>query len=730
MDNESILRPKITVPQLALAKGWINGLDLVALALRYLPALGYDDGKIDLRVAKTALSNVLQELANAATRNGIEGGQTLMRQAKRIRTDPSGPTGTDLPARPSFEEFVASLEHGDEFSHDELVEAYKDRHPPADTAYEKAIARQSRLTTRQLQLLSRLESLVSAPIKWHDPVAGWFAQSLAQRLDAGGFKTIERLAVAIAANPSTWHASVPGVGVSKASRIERYLRSQLGNIEDELSKKGIAYEVVESINHDLERINQINLEEPNVARTLDSTTVPPSPPLLGMEHLNVSVGRLRDRHNASATDAKNDYEAMKTWLKLRNSAVTAKLYEREIMRLISWSVNVRGRAMSSLSIEDAIAYRDFLNAIPKSIVIKKGPRARSSQAQSAVDDGSVLSVASFTKVDLKKSTIKKALVIIRSFFSWLMATRYVTANPFVGVQPTAELQGIGMRSTDAGDEKGIELDRERRASVLDRVLPWDVTDAVNRYLDKSPERKDALFHARARFVFKFATMTGLRISEMAAARRDHLKYIETDPISGTEGGWILHVVGKRNKHREVPMPDELIAELATYLAHRGLVTLPCPALSVEKGTFLIGGLPSHIPTGEKAAAAEIAAEERKKSKPNSAIKKPKKPDDGVRPQTIHRVLKELFETSLRSHQFKDEDTAKRVRLASAHWLRHTLATRAVASGTPVDVVSGILGHASIATTSIYIQAERDRKISEMRKLWSSPKGRSPNPDSA
>ena len=102
----------------------------------------------------------------------------------------------------------------------------------------------------------------------------------------------------------------------------------------------------------------------------------------------------------------------------------------------------------------------------------------------------------------------------------------------------------------------------------------------------------------------------------------------------------------------------------------------------------------------------------------------------MRPQTIHRVLKELFETSLRSHQFKDEDTAKRVRLASAHWLRHTLATRAVASGTPVDVVSGILGHASIATTSIYIQAERDRKISEMRKLWSSSKGRSPNPDSA
>lgn len=727
MENESILRPKITVPQLALAKGWINGLDLAALATRYLSALGYDDGKVDLRVAKTALTSILQELANAATRNGIEGGQTLLRQAKRIRTDSRGPSAADLSSRPTFEDFVASLEHGDEFSHDELVEAYKDRHPPLDTPYDKAIARQSRLTTRQLQLLSRLEPLVSAPVKWDDHVAGWFAHSLAQRLEAGGFKTIEQLSVAIAANPSNWHASAPGIGVSKAARIERYLRSQLGNIEEELTKKGVTYQVIVPTNHEQERSTNIDLEELTaVAHAFDPPPPLPSSSLLGKEHLDGSMGRLRDRSSASAIEAQNDYEAMKTWLQLKRSAVTVKLYEREVTRLIAWSVQVRRRPMSSLTIEDAIAYRDFLCSIPPEILIKKGPRARTPQAHQAVGSGTTIAVAGFTQRGLKASTVKKTLVILSGFFSWLVKVRYVTANPFVGVQATSGLVGVGMGSTEAEDETGMERARERRSGVLGRVLPLEAIEAVNRYLDRIPEHKDAAFHARVRFAFKLATMTGLRISEMAAARRDHLEYIEPDPARGTEGGWILHVLGKRDKPREVPMPDDLVAELERYLAHRGLLSLPSPSLAVAKGTFLIGAYPSHV------AQSQVQAQTQAEAKPDedaqARTNKPKQAGDGVRAQTIHLAFKELFKIAMQAKQFKDEKTAEKMQKASAHWLRHTLATRAVASGTPVDVVASIFGHASIATTSIYIQAERHRKLSEMRRLWSNPKDTKPSSD--
>ena len=62
MQHESILKSRLTPAHIALAKGWINGLDLASMATRYLPALGNDDGQIDLRVAKSSLIAVLADL--------------------------------------------------------------------------------------------------------------------------------------------------------------------------------------------------------------------------------------------------------------------------------------------------------------------------------------------------------------------------------------------------------------------------------------------------------------------------------------------------------------------------------------------------------------------------------------------------------------------------------------------------------------------------------------------
>ena len=309
-----------------------------------------------------------------------------------------------------------------------------------------------------------------------------------------------------------------------------------------------------------------------------------------------------------------------------------------------------------------------------------------------------------------------------------MTVRYVTANPFFGVQATSGLAGVGMGSTEAEDEAGIERARERRSNVLGRVLPLEAMVVINRYLDCTPEPKYAEFHARVRFVFKLATMTGLRISEMAAARRDNLEYIEADAAGATEGGWILHVLGKRDKPREVPIPDDLVSQLEHYLAHRALLSLPSPSLAVAKGTFLIGAYPSHVAQGQALAQAQV--ESKFADAGRKRTNKSKQAGDGVRAQTIHLALKELFRIAIQSEQFKDNKTSKKMQKASAHWLRHTLTTRAVASGTPVDVVASILGHASIATTSIYIQAERHRKLSEMRRLWGSQRVSKLNADAS
>ena len=60
--------------------------------------------------------------------------------------------------------------------------------------------------------------------------------------------------------------------------------------------------------------------------------------------------------------------------------------------------------------------------------------------------------------------------------------------------------------------------------------------------------------------------------------------------------------------------------------------------------------------------------------------------------------------------------ADRMRMESKHWLRHTHGTNAVADGIPADVVQNNLGHASIATTGIYVHTEKKRRHAEMQRL--------------
>lgn len=57
----------------------------------------------------------------------------------------------------------------------------------------------------------------------------------------------------------------------------------------------------------------------------------------------------------------------------------------------------------------------------------------------------------------------------------------------------------------------------------------------------------------------------------------------------------------------------------------------------------------------------------------------------------------------------------RVRLgqSNAHAFRHTFGTHSVAEEVPVDVVQKVLGHASLQTTTLYVQAEKQRLVEEV-----------------
>jgi integrase len=54
---------------------------------------------------------------------------------------------------------------------------------------------------------------------------------------------------------------------------------------------------------------------------------------------------------------------------------------------------------------------------------------------------------------------------------------------------------------------------------------------------------------------------------------------------------------------------------------------------------------------------------------------------------------------------------------SPHAFRHTFGTQAGANEVPLDVIQRIMGHASLQTTTIYVQAERERMMRESSKYF-------------
>jgi len=78
------------------------------------------------------------------------------------------------------------------------------------------------------------------------------------------------------------------------------------------------------------------------------------------EEVDGSQGNFRAPRHACTLIATNDYEAVQAWLALHETAATQRAYRKEAERLILWAIVERGRALSSLTTDDAIAYRAFL----------------------------------------------------------------------------------------------------------------------------------------------------------------------------------------------------------------------------------------------------------------------------------------------------------------------------------------------------------------------------------
>lgn len=398
--------------------------------------------------------------------------------------------------------------------------------------------------------------------------------------------------------------------------------------------------------------------------------------------LDGSRGAFRRARSECLLQATNDYEAMAAWVRTKTasdvgahpSQHTGRAYLREAERLLLWAIIERRKPLSSLTHEDCLDYLAFL-ADPAPAARWCGPRSirRWSPAWRPFEG------------PLSAAARRQSVVILNNLFSFLHAKGYLTGNAMAGIR------------SPRGSEPKIDTGR----SFTGRQ--WSVVETGLEVMPSSPEMQ------RLRFALRFLYGTGLRLSEVVEARLNDFEQLDPSwPAGKSEtGAWLLRVNGKGGRTREVPVPTGLIAQLSAYLVARGLN--PDVRHQSNRQARLLGRLARHA-DGDK---EYIGRGEGSLPQPPLAT------------STLYKSLKKFFiaiSARLRANGTDvDVDCFER---ASTHWLRHTHASHAIASGVPLEIAQQGLGHRSLATTTVYVHTERDRRALAMELFWERAMARS------
>ncbi|MBU9212334.1 tyrosine-type recombinase/integrase [Burkholderia multivorans] len=618
---------KIGRHHLAFYRGWLHGLDLKDLADRYL------ETGLDLRLAKATLAWLRDTLSQAALRQGKRG------EARLLRLHLASGQVVKIPALPSLDDFRSEHDPDGFYQEEELIRLYLETFPQAA---DRKIRQRRRLIERQLKALDVIEHLLATEPVPSDPVSAWFDKPVADRLVLAGIPTIGALLNRIRERGYRWWITVPKLGEKGAARIVAWLRgyeSSLGPLPD----------------HALAPVR--SLPAPLLVQTRSrETAIVPIEALAVPQPLSGETGS--NRHPGQPRiQAANDHQAIESWLATKSgSPHTSRAYRKEAERLLLWAVIERQKALSDLTVEDCVAYRDWL-----SILGRTNPEQwpfRIPQSEWIGSRNTPRFSPNWRPFDgpLSATSVRQALTILSSLFDWLVRVQYCAFNPWDAVSRKLAA------SSDTPED--VELTRVFTAGQ------WDYLMA---FLDTLPA-DDAT--SRLRFVLPFAQATGLRLSELVDASVGRLY---TMPLKDGLGvRWMLKVLGKGGKWRAVPMPSRVINLLREYLARRGLDPDP---LANPPETPLISRLGSQEPMTGSA---------------------------------LYKTLRMVFHQAAESLAADGKDQeAKAFRRATVHWLRHTCGAHLASSGVPVNLVQKLLGHASLATTSIYTETDDEQLWSEL-----------------
>jgi len=502
-----------------------------------------------------------------------------------------------------------------------------------------------------------------------DSVSAWFRPVVHRRLREEGVLTLAQLKHYIEQRGPNWFLPVPRIGAGKARAIEKWLQAQaatLGTLTLE------------------PEVPRTDLIVVGPARDARSHIWVPFERMGGIvESLDGSQGRNR-AHAFCLISARNDLEAVRAYLyRFRDREKTARAYQKELERFLLWCVCHARVPMSSVGTDECERYKDFLASPDPAWVGKDKARRLSPRWRPFAGP-------------LSPESQRYAVLVLRGFFEWLAAVRYLGGNPWLTVSdPLVDQKELEM-AIDKALPQQLWQALTDEDGILDRVCARYTEPPLGRpLLPREPAAAGAQVRL-ARAAILLMGFTGLRREEAAFATRNRLK-----PVRETVGKnaplWELAVRGKRNKWRTVFFSERVVDALRAHWADRGH--------DFDYAMHELALLSPVVVPATKAARD-------KHLDPAGLLS-----GNGFGPNSLYDVLTATL-ARIAADEALPLDDAERtlLREVAPHALRHTWATDAVARDMPLDVVQRLLGHASLGTTTIYTRAERARSIEEVGKL--------------
>ncbi len=268
---------------------------------------------------------------------------------------------------------------------------------------------------------------------------------------------------------------------------------------------------------------------------------------------------------------------------------------------------------------------------------------------------------------MSQNSADRAMRILSRLFSYLCDAGYLQMNPIAGRRVRA---GASSRSEPSNRSLGPQLWTDLLAYAQDGSL-------------RAKTPRQAWLAERDLWCLKLLGGLALRRSEAVSLTLGSFSLDD-------HGRWWVSFTGKGGKTARLPVTSELTNALARWLHSNR-----CPSLSL---TSAIDSFPLW-PTLPASVTADWMG----------------KMPDHISDSCLYRRVTDAFCDYASKIERTDARSARTLRRATPHWIRHTTASNLITSGVDLVQVRDFARHANISTTSRYLHADEEALHAAIQK---------------